>query len=75
MGTPAYQELGVLPDDELIRRRDRVAFNTQPGLAWYDDELHRRLVARQTDTLVKLTWLIAALTVVNVVAVIVALFK
>ena len=52
-------------------------FSNEAGQTWhvdfYRDEMRRRGSARSETTMRRLTWVIAALTVVNVVAVIVAL--
>lgn len=64
-----------MSDEELERLHDRQAESTQIGLGWLMDELHRRSVARQTTTLVRLTWAISALTLLNLVAVAATLLK
>jgi hypothetical protein len=72
-------ELRSLPDDELIAQHDELIVGEfRPGVAvgtnYYLNELSRRVVERQGRILVRLTRVIAALTVVNVAAVILALF-
>jgi hypothetical protein len=51
----------------------------RPGVAvrvdYYLEELHRREIQRQGQRMERLTWVILALTVVNVGAVLVALLK
>lgn len=67
MKAPKYTELRKMSDEELERLHDRQAESTEIGLGWLMDELHRRAVARQTTALVRLTWAIAALTLLNLV--------
>jgi hypothetical protein len=60
-----------MTDDKLVTAHDAVI--AAPGLVgqdYYLAELARRAADRQTTTMVRLTWVIAALTVVNVVAVV-----
>ena len=71
---PSYGELSAMSDAELVRRHDEIAQTTQVGLAWYLDGSARRPMQRQTDTLVRLTWLIALMTLANVVLVAASLF-
>jgi hypothetical protein len=72
------QELRAASDAELIERHDRLAQNTSVGVNYYLEELARRESYRQgervrelTQTVVNLTWIIAALTAVNVAAVLI----
>jgi len=66
----SLQQLRSLSDDELVRRHD-VLMNPDIGIGFlgpddYLAELNRRAADRQTTWLVRLTWVIAALTVVLV---------
>ena len=68
-----YAELRTLSDEELIRQHDMLATNTVSGTGYYLDELRRRESDRQGKQMLRLTWVVTMLTVVNVVAVIVSL--
>ena len=77
----SIEQLRKLTDDEVIALHDTVATHTQVGVQFYLDEINRREQNKQTDLMVKYTrlmlWLtifVAALTVVNVIAVIVPFF-
>ncbi len=77
----SYEQLVAMTDDEIRSRYDYLARDTTLGLGFYREELHRRAVDRQTETLVSLTrgifWLtvcVAVLTAVNVLLVLAALF-
>lgn len=63
-------ELQLLSDAELIAQHDTLSQGSNVGIRYYLDELARRRVDRQSRLMLRLTWLIAALTVVNVIAVI-----
>ncbi len=69
-------ELRVLSDEELIERHDRHASSVQVATAHYLNELHRRDQRRVSETIIKLTRWITAMTAVITVATIinVALF-
>ena len=74
-------QLRKLTDDEVIVLHDTVAVHTQVGVQFYLDEINRREQNKQTDLMVKYTkqmlWLtifVAALTVINVIAVLVPFF-
>lgn len=74
----SIEQLRKLTDDEVIALHDTVAVHTQVGVQFYLDEINRREQNKQTDLMVKYTkqmlWLtifVAALTVINVIAVIV----
>jgi hypothetical protein len=60
---PTYVELEGMTLEELKRRHDEIATNTQVGLAWYGDEINRRENERQTRTLIRLTQAIVSLYV------------
>jgi hypothetical protein len=66
-------ELKALSDDELIEQHDKLAENTAVGISYYLAELERRRVDRQNRLMLRLTLIVTALTVVNVVAVIASL--
>jgi hypothetical protein len=77
----SIEQLRKLTDDEVIALHDTVATHTQVGVQFYLDEINRREQNKQTDLMVKYTkqmlWLtifVAALTVINVIAVIVPFF-
>lgn len=63
-------ELRAMSDDELIEQYDKLAGRTQVGTGFYLAELERRQADRQNRLMIGLTVAIAALTVVNVVALI-----
>lgn len=66
-------ELQALSDDELVKQHDALAASTSVGTGYYLDELRRREVERQSERMLRLTWIVTVLTVVNVVAVFVSL--
>jgi hypothetical protein len=73
---PTFAELDAHTDEDLRQRYDDATQAGQPAQATFAlDELRRRESRRSEATMRRLTWTIAALTVVNVAAVIVALFK
>jgi hypothetical protein len=68
---PRAAELRAMSDEELVARLDDLARGTQVGTQVYLDELPRRETDRQTaamlgltNTIRRLTWVIAVLTVV-----------
>jgi hypothetical protein len=68
---PRAAELRAMSDEELGARLDDLARGTQVGTQFYLDELRRRETDRQTaamlgltNTIRRLTWVIAVLTVV-----------
>jgi hypothetical protein len=69
----SISELRDTPDEELIRAHDALAQNTYVGVSYYLDELARRESARQQATMIKLTYAIAAMTLVVTIATIVNL--
>lgn len=80
--SPRHEELAALSDRDLISRFNAAAENTVVGLNFYRDELVRRQLARESERMLRLTrsmrnltWVILVLTVVNVVAVMVPLFR
>jgi hypothetical protein len=75
--TPAktVSELRSLSDDELIKQHDYLALRTGVGIDYYLSELERRQVDRRSALLVRLTWIITVLTVVNVLAVAISLIR
>jgi len=68
-----YSELRAMTTEELVRRYDELATHVDLGLDFYRQEIWRRDQERQTQTMLTLTWVIAALTLVNTIAVVVAL--
>ena len=79
MGDPhrakTIAELRSRSDEELIEQHDVLAKGTGVGTGYYLDELRRREADRQGERMLRLTWIVTALTVVNVAAVIVSLVK
>jgi hypothetical protein len=69
----SIEELRGSSDEELIRAHDRLAKSTSIGVNYYLDELARRENARQQATMIRLTWAIAAMTLVVTIATIVNL--
>lgn len=68
---PRAAELRAMSDEEPVARLDDLARGTQVGTQFYLDELRRRETDRQTaamlgltNTIRRLTWVIAVLTVV-----------
>lgn len=68
---PTLAELRAMPDEELIRHYDRTATSTGLSLNFLAAEITRREQSRQTRTIVRLTWAIAAMTLMVTVATIV----
>jgi hypothetical protein len=64
-------ELRSLSDEELIKQHDALVANTVAGTGFYLGELRRRESARQERRMTRLTWVITALTGVNLAAVVV----
>lgn len=71
---PTLRQLRELSDDELIDRFDESAQRTSVGVVFYREELRAREAARQTETITRLTWWIAGMTLVVTVATIVNLY-
>lgn len=67
--SPNFAQLRTMTDEELIARHDAAATSTVVGTRHYLDELNSRDVRRQTAKMVRLTWVITFLTLVNVVIV------
>jgi hypothetical protein len=67
-------ELRAASDDQLVDEHDAISTHVQWGVKDYLDELGRRDAARQTRTMVRLTWVILGLTIVNVAAVLIEVF-
>jgi len=73
---PTLNELEVHTAEQLRERYDDATQADQPMQATFAlDELRRRESRRSETTIRRLTWVIAVLTIANVVAVLVALFK
>jgi hypothetical protein len=66
-------ELGRLSDAELVEQHDMLAKGTVIGVNYYLAELERRRADRQSRLMIRLTMVVTALTVVNMVVVIVSL--
>jgi hypothetical protein len=71
---PRAAELRAMSDEELVARLDDLARGTQVGTQFYLHELGRQETDRQTaamlgltNTIRRLTWVIAVLTVVPTV--------
>jgi hypothetical protein len=71
--TRSIRELRNASDDELIRNHDMLARNTSEGVNYYLNELARRESARQQAMMIRLTYAIAAMTLVVTIATIVNL--
>lgn len=69
----SISELRSQSDDELVEQHDRLAEGTSVGIGYYLTELERRRLDRQSRQMLRLTWIIAGLTVINVVAVVTSL--
>ena len=70
---PTIEKLEAMSDEELRAAYNQVAEHTIIGLEWYREEMRRRIAERQTRALIRLTWAIAAFTVVLVVFEVLAL--
>ncbi len=62
------KELRSLEDEEIVRRHDLKTEHTVVGVAYYLEELARRDAERQLRIIRRLTWAIAAMTLVMTVA-------
>jgi hypothetical protein len=76
----SIEELRNLPDEEVIRRHDRIAGNTVVGTQHYLDELSRRDAVRQgermerlTLSINRLTWVVMGATIVGVILTLISL--
>jgi hypothetical protein len=63
-----WAELKALTEEELIAKHDACARNTSEFLLTMRDELHHREQAKQTETVVRLTRIMAILTAVILAA-------
>jgi hypothetical protein len=72
MGAKTISELRGLSDEQLIEQHDHLAENTVVGISYYLSELERRQVERQGRLMLRLTWVVTVLTVINVAAVVVS---
>jgi hypothetical protein len=59
---PSYSQLRTMSEDGLVAELDRLAERTELGTQCYLEELTRRQLARQTTTLLRLSWIMAVLT-------------
>jgi len=77
MSAPIYAktiaELEQLSDAELVEHHDEIADGTVVGISYYLAELQRRQADRQARQMLRLTWVVTILTVVNVAAVVYSL--
>lgn len=64
MSAPSYRELRGMSETELVELYDRKRQNVSIGLNFVRQELALRQQERQSRTIVRLTWIIAALTLV-----------
>jgi len=71
-GAKTITELRALSDEQLIEQHDQLAKNTVVGISYYLSELERRQVERQGRLMLRLTWVVTVLTVINVAAVVVS---
>jgi len=69
----SIRELRSASEKELIQEHDELAEHTLPGVDYYLNELARRESARQQATMIRLTYAIAAMTLVVTIATIVNL--
>lgn len=79
---PKHEDLEGLSDEELIARYNSIAVSTVVGTQFYRDEIARRQAAKEsarmlslTETMSRLTWVMLALTVINVVVAAVPIFR
>ncbi|PYP49448.1 MAG: hypothetical protein DMD45_14505 [Gemmatimonadetes bacterium] len=71
----SYAELQRLSDDELVRAHDEAAKTTVIGVSYFLEELSRRRFERLHRSIIFLTKVILALTVLNTIFVGVAVFR
>jgi hypothetical protein len=57
-----WSELSELSDREVIALYDRAAEHANGGLSFFHAELARREAARQSRTMIRLTWAVAVMT-------------
>lgn len=60
---PTVKELRRMTEQEIIERHDQGIEHVQAGTTYWLDELAQRQADRHTRTMLRLTWVIAALTV------------
>jgi hypothetical protein len=63
-----------MTDEELEQTYDQMTVNTVVGLEWFREEIHRRHLDEQTESIIaetrtvkRLTWAVTILTLANVV--------
>jgi len=71
--TRSIRELRDASNKELIQEHDEIATHTVAGVDYYLNELARRQSASQQATMIRLTYAIAAMTLVVTIATIVNL--
>jgi cytochrome c oxidase assembly factor CtaG len=59
-----YAEIRDRRDDDLVQEHDELAKHTIVGVDYYLEELRRREAKRQTNSMRRLTWVMAMLTLV-----------
>jgi len=72
--TRSVRELRKASEEKLIQEHDELAEHTLPGVDYYLNELARRRSDRQQTTMIRLTWAIAAMTLVVTLATLVNLY-
>lgn len=68
-------KLRAMSDEELVKEHDFTAVSTQVGINYYLEELQRRRSARADQMMLRLTWAIAAMTLVVATATTVLLLR
>ena len=67
----SLKDLQNLTDDELVKRHDEQAETTVVGTQYYQDELNRRSLDRQTKAMLRFTkWIVAMTAVVTLATVV-----
>jgi hypothetical protein len=72
---PSLEQLETMTDEELREQYNALTPHVYVGLDWFREEFTRRRAERQVRQMIRITWLIAALTAVNVAAVLVDAVK
>jgi hypothetical protein len=71
VSTPRLSELRAMRDEVVAEQFDAAAPRAGGGISFWREEVARREVERQTRTIVRLTWAIAAMTLAILLATIV----
>lgn len=61
---PTLRQLRQMTEEQLVQAHDQVAQSTMVSINYYLEELARRRGERQATVLTRLTWAIAALTLI-----------